>query len=327
MTIVRWGLLSTANINRRLIPAIRSSARGRLVAVASRSQVTADAYAAKWGIPQAFGSYESLLASESVDAVYVNVPNHLHATWTLAALKNGKHVLCEKPFALSLADVDAMAAAARSTGRVLAEAFMYRHHPQIKLAGEWVRSGRLGQITLVRAIFGFNLSNRPNIRLDPATGGGCLWDVGVYPVSFAQYIMGGPPLRVHGAQWLGATGVDEDFAGQLIYAGGAVAQIAGSFRTPFNTFAEIIGSEGRLTLNRPFVAGRDNVAREMLFHPDEGSPRPIPFGDADPYLGEIEDMHAAILDGRPPTITLDETRLHVATVLALYDSALERVNV
>lgn len=297
------------------------------MAVASRDQDAADSYAAKWGIPQGFGSYESLLASESIDAVYISVPNHLHAQWTLAALNAGKHVLCEKPFALNLDDVDAMAAAARSTGRVLAEAFMYRHHPQIKLAGEWVRSGRLGQITLVRANFSFNLGNRPNIRLDPATGGGCLWDVGVYPVSFAQYVMGGPPQSVFGAQWLGATGVDVDFAGQLVYASGAVAQIAGSFRTPFNNFAEIIGTEGRLTFNRPFVAGRENVARELLFHPDEGAARPIPFRDADPYLDEIEDMHATILDGRPPLITLEETRQHVATVLALYESALERSNV
>ncbi len=326
MNTVRWGLLSTANINRRVIPAIRSSERGRLVAVASRSQEAAATYAARWEIPLAFGSYEALLASDAVDAIYISVPNHLHAAWTVAALEQGKHVLCEKPFALTLADVDVMTAAAARTGRVLAEAFMYRHHPQMKLAGDWVRSGRLGQITLVRAIFNFNLTNRPNIRLDPATGGGSLWDVGVYPVSFAQAIVGEPPQHVDGIQRLGPTGVDEDFAGQLAYAGGAIAQVACSFRTPFYTFAEIIGSEGRLTFNRPFVAGRDGAAREMVFHPDEGAPQPIAFPDTDPYLGEIEDMHDAILEGRPTFIRLAETRNHVATVLALYRSALAPAN-
>ena len=127
---VRWGLLSTARINRRLIPAIRMSPRGQLAAVASRSLESAQAYAAEWQIEQAFGSYDAMLASDSIDAVYISLPNHLHAEWTVAALEAGKHVLCEKPFALSLADVDAMTTAAKRTGSLLAEAFMYLYHPQ-----------------------------------------------------------------------------------------------------------------------------------------------------------------------------------------------------
>ena len=144
MNKIRWGLLSTAHINRRLIPAIRASERGELVAVASRSQDQADAYAAEWDIPQAFASYEAILASDAIDAVYISLPNHLHAEWTVKALHNGKHVLCEKPFALSLEGVDSMIAATEETGNVLAEAFMYRHHPQMKAVGEWVQAGRLG---------------------------------------------------------------------------------------------------------------------------------------------------------------------------------------
>ena len=136
MNTVRWGLLSTANINKRVIPAIRASEWGELVAVASREQESAAAYAAQWGIPQAFGGYDALLESGAVDVVYVSLPNHLHAEWTVRALERGVHVLCEKPFALTTADVDRMAAAARANGRVLAEAFMYRHHPQTKAVGE-----------------------------------------------------------------------------------------------------------------------------------------------------------------------------------------------
>lgn len=319
MTRVRWGLLSTANINKALIPALRASARGELAAVASRDGETAAAYAAEWGIPASFGGYAAMLDSDAVDAVYVSLPNHLHAEWSIRALRAGKHVLCEKPFALTLDEADAMIAASRETGRVLAEAFMYRHHPQTKIAGEWVRGGRLGRVTLLRGVFNFAFGSRDNIRLVPAYGGGCLWDVGIYPLSFAQFVFGGPPLRVSGEQWLGETGVDEVFAGQLAYAGGGLAQIASAFCTPWRTEVEILGTEGRLTLNRPFVAL--DGERRMVFHPKSGEPEEIAVPERDLYLGEVEDMHAAILDGASPYLDLSETRDHVRTLRALYESA------
>ena len=320
MSKIRWGLLSTANINRRLIPAIRASAGGELVAVASRSHDSARAYADKWEIPQAFGSYEAMLRSGEVDAVYISLPNHLHAEWSIKAMQQGVHVLCEKPFALTLAEVDEMTAVSQQTGCVLAEAFMYRHHPQTKLVGELVRNGRLGRITLVRGTFNFTFNTRENIRLNPEMGGGCLWDVGVYPLSLAQVIMGGPPQQVVGNQWLGESGVDEVFSGQMLYANGAMAQISSSFCTPWHTFAEIIGTEGRVTLNRPFV-GLNDGQRLMMFYPKDGEPEAIDVPEKELYLGEVEDMHAAILDGRSPYLTLTETRDHVKTVLALYQSA------
>lgn len=320
MKKVRWGLLSTANINRRLIPAIRMSQWGELTAVASRTQSSADAYAAKWEIPLAFGSYEAMLQSDAIDAVYISLPNHLHAAWSIYALQHGKHVLCEKPFALTLSDVDAMIAAAQETGNVLAEAFMYRHHPQTKIVKEWVESGRLGEITLVRGTFNFAFTSRDNVRLVPEWGGGCLWDVGVYPLSLAQYLMGETPQWVQGSQWLGDTGVDEFFVGQMGYSGGRVAQISASFRTPFYTMAEVIGTVGRLRWNRPFV-GLDDRQRYLRFYPAEGEPAEIPVPPMELYLGEVEDMHNAILHGTPTYLTLAETRNHVRTVLALYASA------
>jgi len=318
---IRWGLLSTAHINRRLIPAIRASARGELVAVASRLQAAADAYAAAWEIPLAFGSYEAMLASDAINAVYIGLPNHLHAAWTIQALRQGKHVLCEKPFALTLAEADAMIAAAAETGLVLAEAFMYRHHPQMKIAGEWVRSGRLGQIRMVRGVFNYAMAPGENIRLNAAWGGGCLWDVGVYPLSLAQFMLGGAPAQVAGAQWLGPSGVDEDFAGQLWYANGAMAQIQASFRCPFYTTAEVIGTEGRLSFTRPFVFTLDPAERRLIFHPRSGPAAEIPAPEEELYAGEVADMHAAILDGAAPYLSLAETRDHVRTVLALYESA------
>lgn len=320
MNKIRWGLLSTANINRRLIPAFRASARGELTAVASRTAAAAAAYAAEWDIPHAFGSYEAMLESDVIDAVYIALPNHLHAAWSIRAMQAGKHVLCEKPFAISLAEVDEMAAVSAQTGCVLAEAFMYRHHPQTKIAKQVVESGRLGELLLVQANFSFTMRDEGNVRLNPAWGGGSLWDVGVYPLSLAQTIMGGPPERVMGSQWLGSTGVDEVFTGQLMYSGGRTAQIMGAFRLPWQTHAEITGTEGRLVLTRPFV-GLEEPIRRLTFYPDQGEPEEIPVPDEYLYQGEVEDMHDAILDGRAPYLTLAETRHHIQTVLALYQSA------
>jgi predicted dehydrogenase len=323
MTTVRWGLLSTANINRRLIPAIRASERGELVAVASRSPESARAYAAEWDIPHAFGSYEAMLESAgvgAVDAVYIGLPNSLHAEWTIRALEAGKHVLCEKPFALTLDEVDRMAAVARERGLALAEAFMYRHHPQTKIAGQMVRDGRLGDIVLVRGVFNFHGLSLSNVRMRPEMGGGCLWDVGCYPVSLAQYILGGPPVWVFGDQWLGPTRIDETFSGQMRYGNGTLAQISSSFRNPFYTHLDILGTEGRLVLTRPFI-GVNDPESEMVFVSAEGEPERIAVPDQELYLGEIEDMHAAILDGEANYLTLEETRNHIRTLLALYESA------
>jgi D-xylose 1-dehydrogenase (NADP+, D-xylono-1,5-lactone-forming) len=318
-TKVRWGLLSTAHINRRLIPALRASKRGELVGVASRSLAKAEKYAANWAIPLAFGSYQEMLDSGQIDAVYVSLPNHLHAEWSIRALKAGVHVLCEKPFAISLEQVDQMIETSRQTGKVLAEAFMYRHHPQTKIVGEWVRSGRLGEISLVRGVFNFKIKDSDDVRLAPEFGGGCLWDVGVYPLSFAQYIFGGPPDTVFGMQWTGDMGVDETFAGQMQYPGGGLAQIACSFRTEFNTQMEISGTEGRISLSRPFSAMDEG--RHLVFYSNQGKPEEIRVPKAELYIGEVDDMHNAILDHTPSYLTLQETRDHIRTVLALYESA------
>jgi len=320
MKKVRWGLLSTANINRRLIQPLKSSSRGQLVAVASRAKEVAAAYAAQWEIPFSFGSYTEMLESGSIDAVYIGLPNHLHAEWSIRAMQAGVHVLCEKPFAISLGEVDAVRAASRRYDRVIAEAFMYRHHPQTKIAGEWVRNGRLGDICVVQSSFHFKINERDDIRLVPEYGRGSLWDVGVYPLSFAQFIMGGPPRWVASSQWIGASGVDETFAGLMHYEGNRLAHFDCGFRSLVYTFTDIIGTKGRLTINRPFI-GQQDKERRMTFYPEEGEPEEILVPDQELYSGEVEDMNAAILDGSAPYLSLDETRDHVRTALALYESA------
>lgn len=321
MKKIRWGILSTANINRRLIPAIHASSSGRLMAVASRDPEKAQAYALQWEIPQFFGSYEDLLNSDGIDAVYISLPNHLHAEWAIRALKAGKHVLCEKPFAVSVEEVDRMIAASQESGCVLAEAFMYRHHPQTKLVLDWVREGKLGEVNLVRGAFSFFMENRSgNVRLVPEYGGGALWDVGIYPLSFSQAVMGDKPVMVSGQQHLGPNGVDETFAGQMVYPKGQIAQITGSFESPLFTGFEIHGTAGRMTLNRAFTR-LDEKGREIIFTSVKGDSEKIKVKSTDPYLGEVEDMHHAILEGAPTLIRLEESRNHVQTACALYESA------
>jgi xylose dehydrogenase (NAD/NADP) len=323
--MLRWGLLSTARINRRIIPAIRASKIGVISAVASRDQATANAYAAQWEIPRAFGSYEAMLTPGTVDIVYISLPNHLHASWSIRAMQAGLHVLCEKPLALSVAEVDEIIKTSQETGRLCAEAFMYRHHPQTKIAGDWAHSGRLGEICSVQGAFHFAFEQRQNIRLVPEYGGGSLWDVGVYPLSFAQYIMGEPPVWVAGSQWIGASGVEENFNGQLTYSGDRMAQISSSFRSPYFTSFNIFGTEGCLFMNRPFN-GLDEQ-RHLFFLPKTGQMEEISVPEKELYLGEIEDMHTAILDQKPNYLTLLESRNHILTVRALYESAAKNESV
>lgn len=319
MDKVRWGLLSTANINRRVIPAMRMSRRGELVAVASRDLDKARKYAHQWEIPRAFGSYEEMLTSGEVDAVYISLPNHLHAEWTIKALDAGVHVLCEKPFALTVLEVDEMIAASQRSHRVLAEAFMYRHHPQTKLLSEVLRRGDIGELLSVRAVFNFKVANPANIRLNPDVGGGSLWDVGVYPISLAQFVFGSVPDWVSAAQHIGPSAVDESFWGLLHYPGDHTAQIMSSFESPYYAIAEVIGTTGRLVLEQPFTGQDENTV--LRYFPLDGEAQEIPVPYENLYLGEIEDMHAAILDGTPPYLKLEETRNHVRTVLALYQAA------
>jgi predicted dehydrogenase len=319
MAKVRWGLLSTAHINHLLIPIIQNSPRGELVAVASRSEETAKIYATQRGIPLYFGSYEAMLKSGSIDVVYISLPNHLHAEWTIRAIQAGVQVLCEKPFALTLEEVDAVISTSQKYHKAAAEAFMYRHHPQTKIVGDMVHSGKLGEVLLFRGDFSFQIKPANGIRLVPEYGGGALWDIGVYPVSFAQYIFGSFPEWVCGTQAVGESGVDETFGGLMNYGNGKSALISCSFRSPYYNQAEIIGTQGRLVLTRPF--NHYEAGRHLFFYPDQGDPYEVSVPEEELYSGEVEDMHDVILEGKKPYLTLDETRNHIKTTLALYESA------
>lgn len=314
---LRWGLLSTAKINAALFKPLAKSKRNTLSAVGSRSEESAQAYAAEHGIPRAHGSYEALLADPQVDVIYNSLPNHLHAEWTIKALEAGKHVLCEKPFALTLDEVDAMSEAAQRTGKVLAEAFMYRTHPQTFKVKEIIDSGKIGKVLLVKGGFTFTFNRPGNYRLDPAFGGGALWDVGCYPISYARSMLGLEPLEVFGWQATGESGIDESFSGQMRFPGDVHAQFDCGFRGPFRAFIEIVGEQGTLEIPSPFHAGKKS---EILLIRD-GKTKMIEIKGQHQYLGEVEDMADAILLGKAPHISLADSRANVAAILALYKSA------
>lgn len=315
--VLRWGLLSTARINNALITPLRASKRNKLVAVASRSQENADAYANEKKISRAHGSYEALLADPEIDVIYNPLPNHLHAEWTVKAVEAGKHVLCEKPLALSVEEVDAIQSAARQHGRVVTEAFMYRHHPQTLKAQEIVKSGSLGTVKLVRGSFSFVLTREGDVRLNPEWGGGSIWDVGCYPISYARSALGAEPLEVFGQQVTGPTGVDETFVGQMRFAADVLMQFASSFVIPFHAFMEIVGSEGTLSIPSPFKPNE----KEKIYLTRHGNTETIKIKGQELYLGEVEDMADAILLGKAPRIALDDSRANVHAIRCLLESA------
>ncbi|MEW6322588.1 MAG: Gfo/Idh/MocA family oxidoreductase [Acidobacteriota bacterium] len=317
MTALRWGLLGTARINRRLIPAMRAAGRSAVAAVASRDRARAAAYASEWDIPLAFGSYEALLGSDAVDAVYIPLPNSLHVEWTLAALAAGKHVLCEKPLALTPADVERIAAAAAAADRVAAEGFMYRHEPLTRHVAALVAGGAVGELVHVDAGFTYTQSRAGDVRLDPALGGGSLWDVGCYAVSYAR-LLAGEPVSAFGWARPGPSGTDDSFAGLLRTSAGVTASVVSSFRAGNHAWLEATGSTGTLRLANPFKPGPSEV---IEIRRDEAVERLAVPGSPRMFVAEIEDFVGAALDGRLPAVTLADSRGNAAALAALSESA------
>ena len=315
--ILRWGLLSTARINKALIPPLRASKRNRLVAVASRHQSSAEAYAREWKIPRALGSYESLLNDPEIDVIYNPLPNSLHAEWTVKALRAGKHVLCEKPMVLSLDEMDAIQIAAQETKRVVMEAFMYRHHPQTLKVKEIVDSGELGKLQLIKGSFTFVLKREGDVRLDKALGGGSIWDLGCYPISYTRLIAGADPLEAFGWQVSSPNGIDMSFIGQMRFPNDVHVQFDCGFASPEHSFIEIVGTEGTLNVPNPFKPGN----KEKIYLTHKGKTSPIEIKGEELYRGEVEDMADAILLGKPPRVSLDDSRGNVGTIVALLESA------
>jgi predicted dehydrogenase len=246
---LRFGILGTGGIAREFVEGIATSSRVVAAAVASREGARAHQFADELGVRAHFGSYERLLDDPGIDAVYIALPNTLHAAWAIRALDAGKHVLCEKPLATSVDDVRAMFSVARRRERHLVEGYPFLSQPSTLALRKLVASGAIGRLELLRASFGFTMTDASNIRLDPGLQGGSLWDIGCYPVCLAVVLAGTRPTRVHAVATQTSTQVENTVVATLEFPGGPLAQISCSFGTAVHRHALIAGSDGIVETN------------------------------------------------------------------------------
>jgi predicted dehydrogenase len=323
---VRWGILSTADIGMKKVnPAILKSERSEIVAVASRDHARAEAAVAALGLAgkaRAHGSYEALYADQDVDAIYNPLPNHLHIETTLAAARAGKHVLCEKPIAITAADATALRGL--PAGIVFSEAFMVRHHPQWQRAREIARSGELGTLRAVRAVFTYHLLDPANVRNQADIGGGGILDIGCYPIVGARYLFGSEPLRV-------VSLVDRDPEMKVDRLASVIADFGGGRQMSFicstqsvgHQSIELIGSKGRVEIVIPFNAPPDQATALLV---DQGwsmdgtlSRREI-FPPCDQYTLQADAFVAAVLGEAPLEHGVEDAIRNMAVIDAVFES-------
>jgi xylose dehydrogenase (NAD/NADP) len=317
---VRWGMLSTARINRLVLAGARKSDRVEIVAVASRDRPRADAYAREQGLERAYGSYEELLADDAIEAVYVSLPNSMHVEWSLRALEAGKHVLCEKPLTRRASEAEAAFDAAEAVGRLLMEAFMYRHHPQTRRLQALVDGGAIGELRHVRAAFAFTVDNPNNIRMLSELDGGALMDVGCYCVN-ASRLLAGEPEEVKGEQVLSPGGVDVRFRGTMRFGGGVTADFECGLDLPFRDELEVAGSGGSLFLDDPWHCRTPVIERRLVNGGRDGSSERLEIEPADSYQLQLENMTDAIRGRAAPLLGRADAVGQARTVEELYRSA------
>ncbi len=314
MDAIRWGVLGVASIAlRAVIPAIQRARNGRLVAVASRTPDRADETARRLGV-RAHGSYEALLGDPEVDAVYIPLPNSLHRAWTLRAAAAGKHVLCEKPLALSAGECREMIAGCRARGVRLMEAFMYRFHPRTARVAQLVAEGTLGEARLVRAAFTFAVREpRRNIRFRPDLGGGALYDVGCYAVNVSRMLLGEPAEAFAWGE-VGESGVDEVAAGLLRFDDRRTAVVDAGLRLARREEVEVVGTEGRLLVPNAFLPGTAD-AEIHLFRGPERTVETIP--GTEQYQRMVEAFGDAVRSGAPVAFPPEDAVGNLAAIGAL----------
>jgi len=312
---LKLGLLSTADVNRKLVAGARLVDEVEVVAVASRSLERASAQASELDVARALGSYEELLSDPDVDAVYISLPNSMHADWSVRALGAGKHVLCEKPLARSAEPVERAFDAADSAGRVLAEAFMWRHHPQAQRLVELLP--RVGELRVVRAQFSFvldSLDPASNIRLSGELEGGAMMDVGCYCVSAAR-LVAGEPVAVTGQQVVGE--VDVRFAGTMAMPGDVLAHFDCGVDTAGRAELEVVGSDGALLMRDPF----HSLEPVIEVRGADGSVERVEVERNNPYACELRDFAAAVAGERAPRLGREDAVGQARAIAALYESA------
>ncbi len=312
---IKWGILSTARINRLFLAGARQSPEVEVVAVASREASRAESYAREHEIERAYGGYDELLADPEVEVVYISLPNSMHTEWSVRALEAGKHVLCEKPLSRRPADVELAFETAERHGRLLMEAFMYRHNPQTRRLAELVRRGVVGPPRLIRSAFSFATRDPSNIRLSSVLGGGALMDVGCYCVSGTRLIAG-EPERVSAEQVIGGDGVDVSFAATMRFADDVLAQFDAGLAFATRDELEVVGEEGSLFLDDPWHCRVPSIELRS----DRGVER-IEVEKLDSYRLEAENLSAAVRGEAPLLLGRDDALGQARAIEALYEAA------
>ncbi len=323
---LRWGVLSTANIAiKKVIPGILKASNGTLAGIASRSVEAANEVADRFGIPHRFGSYDDLLESDDIDAVYIPLPNDMHLEWTFAAAEAGKHVLCEKPLALTSDDAQEMVDACARAGVTFMEAFMYRLHPTWAKVRELVGSEEIGELTSIVAGFSFYLDDPANIRNMPEHGGGALMDIGCYPINVARMLFQSEPVEVAASmQRRPDFGTDTLTSAVLTFANGHAAFTVSTLAEPAQ-FVHVIGTDGRIDVEIPFNVPEEHETRIHLIR--GGKPPLAPgietfrFAPADQYAIEAELFAAAVLDGTPVPTPPEDGVANMAVIERIVEAA------
>jgi predicted dehydrogenase len=325
--VVKWGVLGVAKIaTEKVIPAMMRGERTAIHAIASRDAGRASAAAAKLGIPKSYGSYEELLADPEIEAIYNPLPNELHVPWTDKALAAGKHVLCEKPISLDADEGRRLIAARDASGKLLAEAFMVRFHPQWKRAREIIRSGAIGEIGAVQTLFTYRLLDANNIRNKPPGGGG-LYDIGCYAIVTARYIFGAEPVRVVAAMDVDpAFGTDRLASALMEFPGGRHLTFSAGTQLAGHQRVTIAGSAGRIELQIPFNAPIDRPTRITIDSGADlvgGGARVEEFATCDQYTLQGDAFSRAVRGDGPLDYSIEDAIANMAVIDACFRSARE----
>jgi predicted dehydrogenase len=321
MTKVRWGVLSTANIGvAKVLPAMQRGAYCEIAAIGSRDLAKAQAAAAKLGIPRAYGSYEELLADPAIDAIYNPLPNHLHVHWSIKALEAGKHVLCEKPIALTADEARELADAGRQHPQLkLMEAFMYRHHPQWQRARQIVREGGIGELRTIQSFFSYFNADPGNIRNQAGIGGGGLMDIGCYNISLSRFIFEDEPRRVCGLIEYDPELKTDRLASGMLDFGRGTSTFTCSTQLASYQRVNIFGTTGRVEIEIPFNAPPDRPCR--MWHQRAGGTEEIAFEVCDQYTLQGDLFSQAILNDTPVPTPIEDAVANMRVIDALVQSA------
>lgn len=322
---LRWGILGASRFARLTsVPGMTKSPACQIVALASRTLEKARAAADELGIGRAHGSYEALLADPEVEAIYIPLPNHLHAQWSERAARAGKHVLCEKPMALTAAEAEPLLHVARETGKFIVEAFMIRHHPQWRLARERVQSGSIGELRAIQCAFSYHNVDPANIRNQRDIGGGALYDIGCYAINLSRYLFGSEPSRaVAVCERDPTSGVDRLTSGILDFGTGQVTFTVATQQVPFQR-VQIFGTRARIEMEIPFNAAPDHISRVFI---DDGRDR---FGGGvvveelpavDQYAEQVTNFAAAVRTGTTPENSIEDSLATMRVIDAMFRSA------